>query len=718
MPVSLLLIVLVLVSNWKVTPIEQSVTVDHPHLCGNRSTRLPRDYLEINKVLLSMEHLEVLLSFTNLSSGFSEQFSAQEESVKQINSLLDKVEEQITALRRKEPRIILDVSHLGAILIEKRLNHLNEKWNSLKTTYYDHKSFFDKSVKDWRYFQSNLSEFNQWLTEAETLLTHANTEDGLDLEKAKQHQQKLEEEVNIHKCMFSPLIQTGSNIIPKLSNPTEACLLDEKMAELCDRWDAVSSQVYDRKLSLETKNEAIVKYRKTMTETFRWVSEIENALELTSSSEMENSVQELKDLTQHMDVQRENLRWLNANILSLLALEDFSMNEGKFISASLRTLNIKWDKVERDIPRALEERPLDVSEPHPSTASDYPATSEITGETQSSLEPELSSLPDLEKTATELAEWLMCIERMLRSSVVKVGNTEEIKETIERMKITKADLEQRHSQLDRIFTLARNLKSKTDIKTAIIEKLNEVKIQWASTEFAVNSRQERLQNMLMDSEHWRDLNREVEELVTKYKAKLLSISEEEPLVKQISQNKALIQNLNKQKATMKIYKNLWKKLAKTYRTDDTRALRKNGDDFNAAWANLNQRARGRQICLEVDLRSVQASFKIMDKLWNWLTEAETSINVLANAIEQEDALEECVSYKKLNKQFEDIQAEIDAHSDILKNIDLKKQQNMIMALGNSNAAAALQHKIDAMNKRWSDLKAKSACIRRRSSNKL
>ncbi|XP_072499729.1 utrophin-like [Notamacropus eugenii] len=100
----------------------------------------------------------------------------------------------------------------------------------------------------------------------------------------------------------------------------------------------------------------------------------------------------------------------------------------------------------------------------------------------------------------------------------------------------------------------------------------------------------------------------------------------------------------------------------------------------------------------------------MDKLWNWLTEAETSINVLANAIEQEDALEECVLYKKLNKQFEDIQAEIDAHSNILKNIDEKKQENMIKALGNSNAAAALQHKIMYMNERWSDLKAKLACI--------
>ncbi|XP_072499637.1 utrophin-like isoform X6 [Notamacropus eugenii] len=699
-------------NNVKVTPIEQSVTVDHPYLCGNRSTPLPTDYLvEINKVLLSMAHIELLLNSTNLSSGFSEQFSAQEESVKKINYLLDKVEEQIAALRRKQPKIIVDVSHPGAIQIEKRLNHLKEKWNSLKRTYNDYKSFFDKTVGEWRYFHSNLSEFNQWLTEAEKLLTHANTEDGLDLEKAKQHQQKLEEEVNIHMCMFSPLLRTGSIIIPKLSNPTEACLLDEKMAELCDRWNAVSREVYDRKLSLETKNEAIVKYRKTMTETFRWVSEVENALELTSSSEMENSVQELKDLTQHMDVQKENLRWLNENILSLLALEDFSMNEGKFISANLRTLNIKWDKVERDILCTLEERPLDVSEPHPSTASDYPATSEVTGETQSSLEPELSSLPDLEKTATELAEWLILIEQMLRSSVVTVGNAEEIKETIERMKITKADLEQRHSQLDRIFTLAQNLKNKTDIKTAITERLNEVKIQWASTEFGVNSRQERLQNMLIDSERWRDLNRQVEELVTEYKAKLLSISEEEPLVKQISQNKALIQDLNKNKATMKIYENLWKKLVKTYRTDDTRALRKNGDDFNASWANLNQRARGRQISLEVDLRTVQASLKIMDKFLNWLTEAETSTNVIANAIEQEDAFEECVLYKQLNKQFEHIQAEIDAHSDIFKNIDEKKQQNLIKALGNSNEAAALQHKITDMNERWSDLKAKSACIR-------
>lgn len=83
----------------QVTPIEQSVTVDHPYLCGNRSTPLPTDYLKINKVLLSMAHREVLLNFTNLSSGFSEQFSAQEESVKVIVNVIFEEEQSNDILR-------------------------------------------------------------------------------------------------------------------------------------------------------------------------------------------------------------------------------------------------------------------------------------------------------------------------------------------------------------------------------------------------------------------------------------------------------------------------------------------------------------------------------------------------------------------------------------------------------------------------------------------
>ncbi|KAK2506727.1 hypothetical protein MC885_001844, partial [Smutsia gigantea] len=68
------------------------------------------------------------------------------------------------------------------------------------------------------------------------------------------------------------------------------------------------------------------------------------------------------------------------------------------------------------------------------------------------------------------------------------------------------------------------------------------------------------------------------------------------------------------------------------------------------------------------------------------------------------------SLRELLTKFEkDIQAEIDAHNDIFKSIDGNRQK-MVKALGNSEEATMLQHRLDDMNQRWNDLKAKSASI--------
>ncbi|KAK7907775.1 hypothetical protein WMY93_016387 [Mugilogobius chulae] len=58
----------------------------------------------------------------------------------------------------------------------------------------------------------------------------------------------------------------------------------------------------------------------------------------------------------------------------------------------------------------------------------------------------------------------------------------------------------------------------------------------------------------------------------------------------------------------------------------------------------------------------------------------------------------------------DIQAEIDAHNDIYKNVEGNKAK-MVKSLGSSEEAVFLQQRLDDMNQRWSDLKTKSANIR-------
>ncbi|KAI4891816.1 hypothetical protein NFI96_032203, partial [Prochilodus magdalenae] len=58
----------------------------------------------------------------------------------------------------------------------------------------------------------------------------------------------------------------------------------------------------------------------------------------------------------------------------------------------------------------------------------------------------------------------------------------------------------------------------------------------------------------------------------------------------------------------------------------------------------------------------------------------------------------------------DIQAEIDAHNDVFKSVEGNKVR-MVKALGSSEEAVFLQQRLDDMNQRWNDLKAKSANIR-------
>lgn len=80
---------------------------------------------------------------------------------------------------------------------------------------------------------------------------------------------------------------------------------------------------------------------------------------------------------------------------------------------------------------SLTESPLSVSDIQKVVLAS--SSLEIPVQTQQALE--LSVPADLDKTRTELADWLVLIDQMLKSNIVTVGNTEEINRTIARMKV-------------------------------------------------------------------------------------------------------------------------------------------------------------------------------------------------------------------------------------------------------------------------------------------
>uniref|UniRef100_A0A670YZV5 Utrophin n=1 Tax=Pseudonaja textilis TaxID=8673 RepID=A0A670YZV5_PSETE len=680
---------------WQIQGSQSSMTRESP---------FPAEYLvEINKILLVIADAELLLNAPELHSAIYEDFSIQEDSLKNIKDMLDKLEDQIAVIHEKQPDVTLEASGPEAVQIEDSLTQLNAEWDRINRLYNDRKCSFDKSIEEWRQFHCDLNDLSQWLTEAEGLLAEAHAPDGsLDIEKARIHQQELEEGISSHKLSFSTLNRTGEEIIQKLSN-TDGNFLKEKLAGLYKHWKNINAEVMERQQRLKGKNQQLIDFTRKLEEISCWVENVENSLDEKPAISLEENLQELMGLIKEMDIQGEKLNWLNRKEAEVLSNTSIGPQERDNIANRLKTLNIKWKKVYILIcVHSIFFFNLLGS-----------SASENVAQTQHHLE--ISTPADLDQTTTELADWLALIDQMLKSNIVTVGNIEEINRMIARMKITEGDLEHRHPQLDYVFTLAQNLKNKTsssDLRTAITEKLEKVKNQWDGTQHGVEVRQHQLKCMLTDSIKWDDQKQEMEKIIGQYEVHLHALlqSSKEKLTKQISENKILMQDLDKGDARIISFNELSSKLLQDYSGDDTRNVKEIMNHLNTSWINLKHRTCNRQNCLEADLKTVHALLRDLEKFLKWIQEAEATVNVLADALQREPTTSGRGPGRELKKQIEDIQAEIDAHNDIFKSIDGNRQK-MVKALGNSEEAALLQHRIDDMNQRWNDLKAKSANIR-------
>ncbi|KAM3931893.1 utrophin isoform 2-T2 [Leptodactylus fuscus] len=688
---------------------------------------LPSDYLvEINKVLLSIADAELLLTAPELSNGEYENFSVQEDLLKNIKDSLDKLGEQIAAIHEKQPDVILEASGPEAIQIGESLTQVNAEWDRINRLFNERKSRFDRAQEEWRQFHCDLNDLTQWINQAEGLLAQAHTPGGiLDLEKAQVHQRELEEGISTHQLSFTILNQSGEGIIQHLS-ANDGQLLQEKLSGLNRRWSAVKFEVMDRQQRLKEENPAVTDYKRRLDEFTAWLDQAANVLHVNPALDNEERLHQIKALSKDLEIQSDKAEWLNRTAPGIMALKRLSAPEREKLSSRLRTININWSKVSREVPEKIKDLEQVLYYPPYATQTvlpvTFPAVQKMVLVSSAPEYPGMSKhvmeLPpstDLDKTVIELSDWLLLIDQMLKSNIVTVGDPDEINTTIAQMKVTKEDMEQRHPQLESVFTLAQNAKNKTsslDVRTSITEKSEKLKNHWDSTLHGVEMRQKQLQDMLADSIKWDELRKEIQSVLdqTDFRLYTLTQTSKDTLVKQIAENKVIVQDLHKGEIVMDTFNDLSNKLLRDYSTDDTRKVKEASDQLYMNWVNMNKRVGDRQSMLEKELKNFQVLVKDHENFMKWIQEAETTVNVLTDASQREGVQQDVSRLRQLKMQLQDIQAEIDAHNDIFKSIDGNRQK-MVKALGTSEEAALLQHKLDDMNQRWKDLKDKSSNIR-------
>uniref|UniRef100_A0A673GMG4 Dystrophin-like n=1 Tax=Sinocyclocheilus rhinocerous TaxID=307959 RepID=A0A673GMG4_9TELE len=326
-----------------------------------------------------------------------------------------------------------------------------------------------------------------------------------------------------------------------------------------------------------------------------------------------------------------------------------------------------------------------------------------------------AALDKFNKSWTELDDWLTLLDHMVQTQRVMVGDLDEINEMTVKLKSTLQDMEQRCPQLNKQITAAQNLKNKTnnpETRATITDRIEKLQAHWEDSHTKLTNRVLQLQNMHKDSSDWLEARKRVEPLIKRANEKLESWNKVSHSVDDLKGQNADVKQLSKDiqqwQALMNVTNELANKLLTLYADDDTSKVKQMTESMNLAWDNIKKRSSPGLLFPATNNNWLQYFYLDLEKFLNWLTEAETTANVLQDATFKEGLLENPATVRHLLEQWQVLK--IYTHREMYHSLD-ENGQRIVSSLEGTDNAVVLQKRLDDMGHRWHELCNKVMSIR-------
>uniref|UniRef100_A0A8D2Q740 Dystrophin n=1 Tax=Varanus komodoensis TaxID=61221 RepID=A0A8D2Q740_VARKO len=615
--------------------------------------------------------------------------------------------------------IIEQSSTADAGVLKEKLGSLNFRWKEVCRQLAERKKRLEEEQNLLTELQHKLSNFISWLDDASSVA-------DIPVEPGNEYQlkdtlQKVKlrvEELPPHKGILKRLNEAGGKAVGSASlSPEVKQKLDTRLKEANHRWIKVSKDLPEKQKEIEHMLNNLNQFEHQLNQVKLWLSPIKEQLELYNQVGQPGTF-DIKDIEAAVKAKQPDVEGILSKGRHLYKEKPATQP----VTKNLEDINTDWKTVNHLI-QVLKGKPVSVlpgiasSTVETSPGQTVPVVTQtlVTRETTiskqempSSLLLEVPALAEFNKAWADLTDWLSLLDRVIKSQIVTVGDLDEINDMIIKQKTTLQDLEQRRPQLEELITAAQNLKNKTsnqEARTIITDRIEKIQNQWDEVQGHLQNRRQQLHEMLKDSTQWLEAKQEAEQVLESAKAKLESWKEisytVESLKKQNAELKQFAKELRQWHINVDVANDLALKLLRDYSADDTRKVELITNNINDAWATINKRM----------VRMLLQQFYLdLEKFLAWLTEAETTANVLQDGTHKEKILEDAQGVRELMKQWQELQKEIETHTDIFHSLD-ENGQKILRSLEGSDDAALLQRRLDNMNFRWSELRKKSLNIR-------
>ncbi|XP_072270336.1 dystrophin isoform X1 [Pyxicephalus adspersus] len=787
---------------------------------------VPSTYLaEIARFLQSIAEVDLLLNSSCFNKKDCEDLAKKDECLKNSKEILGRLSGQYAIIESKKNPVLQSATIKESEKVHEKLAELSFNWDKLNKLYKERQERFDRSLEKWIKLQDDMNNLNQWLTEAETILSESHV-DPRDTEKLKQQQQRvkaLEDGIEQQQSTIIALNVCGGEVAEQ-SSTADASHIRENLDTLNSRWSIVYKKLIERRRRLEEEKKKLYGLQEELNNFRVW---LEDAEEIASTPAEQGNELQLNELLEkvkfkigELQPRKELLKQLNEFGGTAIGSATIAPEEKRKIESGLKEANQRWIKVSKDlydkeheiedhlknvslfelqlnqltlwissvkdqlvfynqvgrpgvfdiketedaitakkphvegvlskgyqlhaeksvsypVKRKLEDLnkewntvnylleelkrrpvvPLPTDRPEQTSVVTQTLVTTGTADMPSSLLLEVPALAEFNKTCAELKEWLTLLDRVIKAQIVTVGDVEEINEMIIKQKVTLQDLEQKRPHLEELVTAAQNLKNKTsnpEARAVITDRIEKIQNQWEEVQNHLQNRRQQLQEMLKDSAQWIEARHEAEQVLEKAKGRIESWKEisytVDALKKQNNELKQFSKELRQWQINVDVANDLAFKLLRDYSADDTRKVELMKDNINITWTRINKRVSDRDGALEAALRMLQQFYLDLETFLAWLTEAETTANVLQDAKHKEGLLEDTQGVRELMTQWQELQAEIEGHTEVFHSLD-ENGQKMLKSLEGSEDGALLHRRLENMNIRWNELRKKSLNIR-------
>ncbi|XP_055249426.1 dystrophin isoform X3 [Moschus berezovskii] len=632
----------------------------------------------------------------------------------------------VRVLNATGEEIIQQSSKIDASILQEKLGSLNLRWQEVCKQLAERKKRLEEQKNILSEFQRDLNEFVLWLEEADNISsTPLEPGNEQQLKEKLEEVKLLAEELPLRQGILKQLNETGGTVLVSAPiSPEEQDKLENKLKQTNLQWIKVSRILPEKQGEIKAHIKDLGQLEEQLNHLLLWLSPIRSQLEIYNQPNQTGPF-DIKETEVAVQAKQPDVEGILSKGQHLYKekpatepvkrkLEDLS-SEWKAVTHLLQELRAKWPVPAPGL-TAIGAPPSQtvalVTQP---VVAQESAVSKL--EMPSSLLLEVPALADFNRAWTELTDWLSLLDRVLKAQRVMVGDLEDINEMIVKQKATLQDLEQKRPQLEELITAAQNLKNKTsnqEARTIITDRIERIQSQWDEVQEHLQNRRQQLNEMLKDSTQWLEAKEEAEQVVGQARAKLETWKEGpytmDATQRKITETKQLAKDLRQWQINVDVANDLALKLLRDYSADDTRKVHMITESINASWASIHKRVSERETALEETHRLLQQFPLDLEKFLAWLTEAETTANVLQDATHKERLLEDSKGVRELMKQWQDLQGEIEAHTDIYHNLD-ENGQKILRSLEGSDDAVLLQRRLDNMNFKWSELRKKSLNIR-------